>query len=149
MSMNLNLRNILESNKLIGLNFSDWVRNLRIMLRSEKALFVLDEVASEVPPMDGPNEVLENYNRYRNAEEVATCLMLASMSPDLQKQHEHMNAQEIHNINLNSMQSFGSNPTLRTDLNATFRMNTTNGTATNAVKGSKHGKKATCGKKSM
>ena len=45
--------------------------------------------------MDAPNEVLVNYNRYRDVEEVATCLMLASMSPDLQKQHEHMNAQEI------------------------------------------------------
>ena len=45
--------------------------------------------------MDAPNEVLVNYNWYRDAEEVAICLMLASMSPDLQKQHEHMNAQEI------------------------------------------------------
>ena len=35
------------------------------------------------------------YNRYKDAEDMATCLMLASMSPDLQKQHEHMNAQEI------------------------------------------------------
>ena len=93
--MNLNLRSILESNKLSGPNFPDWVRNLRIVLRSEKALFILDEVAPEVPPVDAPNEVLVNYNRYRDAEEVATCLMLASMSLDLQKQHEHMNAQEI------------------------------------------------------
>ena len=95
MSMNLNLRSILESNKLTGPNFPNWVRNLRIVLRSEKALFVLDEVAPEVPPVDASNEILVNYNRYRDAEEVATCLMLASMTPDLQKQNENMNAQEI------------------------------------------------------
>ena len=45
--------------------------------------------------MDALNKVLLKYNRYRDVEEVATCLMLASMSPGLQKQHEHMNAQEI------------------------------------------------------
>ena len=84
MSMNLNLRSILVSNKLTSPNFSDWVRNLWIVLWSEKALFVLDEVAPEVAPVDAPNGVLVNYNRYRNAEEVATYLMLASMSPDLQ-----------------------------------------------------------------
>lgn len=94
MSVNINLRNILESNKLTGLNFPDWLRNVRIVL-SEKILFVLDEVAPEVPPADAPTEVHVAYNRYKNAEDMATYLMLASMSPDLQKQHEHMNAQEI------------------------------------------------------
>ena len=45
--------------------------------------------------MDAPNEVFMAYNRYRDTDEMATCLMLASMSPELQKQHEHMKAQEI------------------------------------------------------
>ena len=45
--------------------------------------------------MDASNEVYMAYNRYTNVEEMATCLMLASMSPELQKQHEHMTAQEI------------------------------------------------------
>ena len=83
MSMNLNLRSILESNKLTGPNFPDWVRNLQIVLRSEMALFVLDEATPEVPVVYALNEVLVYYNRYRDAKEVATCLMLASMSLDL------------------------------------------------------------------
>ena len=83
MSMNLNLRSILKSNKLIDPNFADWVSNVRIVLRSEKILFVLDEVASEVLPVDASNEVLVKYNQYRDAEEVATSLMLASISSDL------------------------------------------------------------------
>ena len=83
MSINMNLRSILESNKLIGPNFLDWLRNLKIVLRSEKLLFILDEAILEVPSVDAPNEVYMAYNRYRDAKEMATCLMLASMSPEL------------------------------------------------------------------
>ena len=86
---------MLESNKLTEPNFLDWLRNLRIVLRSKKILFILDEAIPEVPPMDAPNEVYMAYNRYKDADEMATCLMLAWMSPELQKQHEHLNAQEI------------------------------------------------------
>ena len=45
--------------------------------------------------MDSLNEMFMAYNRYRDVDKMATCLKLASMSPELQKQHEHMNAQEI------------------------------------------------------
>ena len=91
----MNLRSILESNKLTRANFLDWLRNLKIVIWSEKILFVLDEAILEVPPMDALNEVYMAYNKHRDADEMATCLMLASMTPELQKHHEHMNAQEI------------------------------------------------------
>ena len=45
--------------------------------------------------MDALNEVYMAYNRYKDVDEMATYLILAYMSPELQKQHEHMNAQEI------------------------------------------------------
>ena len=64
-------------------NFLDWIRNLRIVLRSEKLLFILNEVIPKVPPVDALNEVYMAYNRYRNAEEMAMYLMLASISLDL------------------------------------------------------------------
>ena len=52
--MNLNLRSILESNKLTGPNFFDWLRNTKIILRSKKILYVLDEAAPELPLSDAP-----------------------------------------------------------------------------------------------
>ena len=83
MSINMNLRSILESNKLIGPNFLDWLRNLKIVLRSEKLLFILDEAISEVPPLDALNDMYMAYNQYRDAEQMATCLMLAFISSEL------------------------------------------------------------------
>ena len=83
MSINMNLRSILESNKLTGSNFHNWLRNLRIVLRSKKLLFILDEAILEVPPMDAPNEVYMAYNKHRDTNEMDSCLMLASMSPEL------------------------------------------------------------------
>ena len=82
--MNMNLRSILGSNKLTKPNFLDWLRNLRIILRSKKILLILDKAAPEVPPVDAPNEVYMTYNQYKDDEEMTTCLMLASMLPDLQ-----------------------------------------------------------------
>ena len=38
---NINLRSLLEANKLTGANYIDWLRNLKIVLRSEKLGYVL------------------------------------------------------------------------------------------------------------
>ena len=37
------LISILESNQLIGLNYKDWFRNLKVVLSSEKLGYVLDQ----------------------------------------------------------------------------------------------------------
>jgi hypothetical protein len=42
-SSNFNLRSILEKEKLTGINFMDWYRNLRTVLRQEHKEFVLTE----------------------------------------------------------------------------------------------------------
>ena len=62
MLMNMIIRSILEYNKLTGPNFLDWLRNLRIVLWSEKILFILHEVAPEIPHVDAPNEVYMAHN---------------------------------------------------------------------------------------
>ena len=43
MSSNVNLRSILDTNKLTKPNFLEWLRNLRIVLKVEKIAYVLDE----------------------------------------------------------------------------------------------------------
>ena len=41
-SNNFSVRSVLEKDKLTGTNFLDWQRNLRIVLRQERKLYVLD-----------------------------------------------------------------------------------------------------------
>ena len=43
------LHSILEKDKLNGTNYSDWVRNLRIVLRADKKETVLDTTIPEEP----------------------------------------------------------------------------------------------------
>ena len=45
------IRSILENDKLNGLNFIDWSRNLRIVLRHEHKLEVLDIPVPEKPTL--------------------------------------------------------------------------------------------------
>ena len=49
------LRSVLEKEKLNGTNFLNWFRNLRIVLKQEKKMYVLDnEVPNETPANNAP-----------------------------------------------------------------------------------------------
>ena len=79
------LRAILEKDKINGTNFTNWYRNLRIVLKQEKRDHVPDN-----PLPDEPNEnaTVAATNAYRRAKDESTdiiCRMLAHMEPDLQK----------------------------------------------------------------
>ncbi|KAJ4822435.1 hypothetical protein Tsubulata_040870 [Turnera subulata] len=79
----LNLRSILDANKLIASNFTHWFRNLKIVLKSEKIAYVLDD---PVPPMlkdDVPAFDQMAYLKHTEDSEDATCIILASMSSEL------------------------------------------------------------------
>ncbi|PKI48816.1 hypothetical protein CRG98_030793 [Punica granatum] len=89
------LRSILDKEKLSGNNFLDWYRNLRIVLIQEKKLYVLEQPLP-APPSD--NATRAERDAYRKHEDDAVsvgCLMLATMDPELQKQHEHMGAYDM------------------------------------------------------
>ncbi|XP_074557545.1 uncharacterized protein LOC141813477 [Curcuma longa] len=91
----LNLRTILDTNKLTGPNFLDWYRNLRIVLKTEKLAYVLDDLLPTSLADDATDDQKLAYQKHLADSELASCIMLASMSPDLQKQHEHMDAYTI------------------------------------------------------
>ncbi|KAJ9545212.1 hypothetical protein OSB04_024919 [Centaurea solstitialis] len=74
---NLSLRSILEKDKLTGSNFLDYEGNLQIVLRHERKWYVLEEPVGEAPPAN------------------ARCLMLATMSPELQTGLMNTNDYEI------------------------------------------------------
>ena len=72
MSMNMNLRSIIESNKLIRPNFLNWLRNIKIVLHFEKILYILDKAALEHSLSDSPTEAFKAYNWHKEAKEMAT-----------------------------------------------------------------------------
>ena len=52
MSSTVNLRSILDANKLTDANFMDWLRNLRIFLKADRVAYVLDGPLPESPAID-------------------------------------------------------------------------------------------------
>ena len=57
------LRSVLESSKLNGTNYADWIRNLRIVLRAEKKEDVLDTPLLEELAEDAPAEEKAAYRK--------------------------------------------------------------------------------------
>ncbi|KAJ9566387.1 hypothetical protein OSB04_002353 [Centaurea solstitialis] len=81
---NLSLRSILEKDKLTGSNFLDWERNLMIVLRHERKWYVLEEPLGEAPPATAPAAARNAHKKHSDDLLDVACLMLATMSPDLQ-----------------------------------------------------------------
>ena len=77
------LARILDTNKLIGTNYKDWFRNLRIILSSEKLTHILDQDAHVLParPSSDQRAVFE---KWMDEDNKVKCYILASMSNDLQ-----------------------------------------------------------------
>ncbi|KAL5575544.1 hypothetical protein UlMin_017243 [Ulmus minor] len=81
---------ILSQNKLIGENFTDWKRNLNIVLTSERHKFVLLEACPPEPAANAAKAIREAYDKWIASDDMARCYMLASMSNVLQQQHQGM-----------------------------------------------------------
>ena len=80
----LSLCSILEKDKLTRTNFLDWECNLRIVLRHERKWYVLEEPVGEAPPANATATVRNAYQNHSNDLVDVGCLMLATMSPELQ-----------------------------------------------------------------
>ena len=64
MSSTMNLRSILDANKLTNANFLDWVRNLRIVLKAERIIYVLDGPLLESTVVDASDEDHNSYQKH-------------------------------------------------------------------------------------
>jgi hypothetical protein len=82
------LCSIVEKDKLNGTNYTDWIRNLRIVLRAEKKKDVLDTPLPEEPADDATAAVKNAYKKACDNNLEVSCLMLACMEPELQMQFE-------------------------------------------------------------
>ena len=95
------LSSILNQNKLTGDNFTDWKRNLLIVLSFEKHKYVLEKECPPVPKENASSEESMAFDNWVNSNEIVCCrYMMASMNNVLQKQHEgYLNARDImHNV---------------------------------------------------
>ena len=73
----------------------DWLRNLRIVLRVENIAYVLDAPLPVSPSIDASVGDQIAYQKHLDDSIIAACIMFASMSSGLQKQHEAMTAYDI------------------------------------------------------
>ena len=80
-STNIFIWSIFDANKLTGPNFLDWYQNLRILLKQEKILYVLESLISHVPNVDALIEVRTKYYHYIGDNEQV--MILAGMSLEL------------------------------------------------------------------
>ena len=92
---NSSIRSILEKEKLIGNNFLDWYRNLRIVLKAKQKFYHLKEPLPEAPPANSTATIRNACTRRVNEQQEVACLMLASMIPELQKNLEDLAAFDV------------------------------------------------------
>lgn len=93
--MSLNLRFILDNNKVTGPNFLDWLLNLMIVLKSKKLRYVLKAPIPHLPTIDVQDTNHKVYQKLVEDSDLVAYVMLASMAPKLLKQHEVMDAYTI------------------------------------------------------
>ena len=76
-------------------NFLDWFRNLRIVLKQERKLYVLDQPIPDEPAANAPRAQRNAYMKHKDDSVDVGYLMLATMVLELQRDLEHMEAYEM------------------------------------------------------
>ena len=76
MTFSLSLHEILNVNKLIGSNYVDWLRNLRIILTQEKVSYILDIPAPDMIGEDAIEEKRATYKIWQDDSVTVKCVIL-------------------------------------------------------------------------
>ena len=76
----------LDENQFSGPNYVDWKRNLIIVLTADKIAHVLNTDSPELALADATEEQRDAFNKWHEADEMAKCYIIASMTSVLQKQ---------------------------------------------------------------
>ena len=94
-AMKAAMSTLFDKYMLNGSNFIDWLRNVRIVLRTESFLHVLDDPIPKAPSIDAPRELHNAYNKYMSQQAQVQGILLASMGSESQCQYEDMNPKDI------------------------------------------------------
>nr|GEX31101.1 hypothetical protein [Tanacetum cinerariifolium] len=92
---NTNIKSILQHEKLTGPNFTNWYRNLRIVLRSEGKLVHLEQPMTHLPCPVASQAAYDAYEALNEAQNEVECIILGSMSPELQRELENYKAYDM------------------------------------------------------
>jgi hypothetical protein len=68
---------------------------VRIVLKQEKMLYVLENLIPNVPTEDAKEEVTNEHQHHVDDDKYIACVILASISLELQRQHANMDAHTI------------------------------------------------------
>ncbi|KZV37535.1 hypothetical protein F511_31974 [Dorcoceras hygrometricum] len=79
---------ILDSKKFTDLNYQDWLRNLNIVLASEKLLYTIEKSPPKEAPADISPEELVTLKQWWDDELKTRCYVMASMSNEMQRRFE-------------------------------------------------------------
>ena len=93
----LNFNAFLEKTKLKddGSNYTDWVRNLRIILIAARKEYVLDAPLGEAPIFPAEQDVMNAWQTHSDDYSLVQCGMLYSLESGLQKRFEQHGAYEM------------------------------------------------------
>ncbi|KAK8491394.1 hypothetical protein V6N11_073720 [Hibiscus sabdariffa] len=83
MANTISLRSLLQKEKLNGINFLDWFRNLRIVLKQERKEYVIEEPVPKEPGANAPRADKDKFKKYMDDMVDVGCLMLATMTPKI------------------------------------------------------------------
>jgi hypothetical protein len=86
---------VLHQNKMNGINFVDWYHNLKIVLKHQKKELVLDAPLPDPPANTATHAERDRYEKKCDESNEVSCLMLVSMTPDLQKRFEDWPAYDM------------------------------------------------------
>nr|GEW69886.1 retrovirus-related Pol polyprotein from transposon TNT 1-94 [Tanacetum cinerariifolium] len=89
------IRSMFEREKLSGNNFNDWFRQLKLVLRVEKKMFVIEQPLTATPAADSNAQVLAEWNVLYDAYNEVACLMLSSMTLELHRKFENYSLYEM------------------------------------------------------
>lgn len=78
-----------------GNNYADWVRTLRIVLKSAKKDYVLDQPLGDSPTPEMAQDIINVFNSRKDDFSVVKKLMLSCMDPVLQNRFERLSTFEI------------------------------------------------------
>ncbi|GJT23334.1 hypothetical protein Tco_0303898 [Tanacetum coccineum] len=89
-------RSMLEKHQLTGPNFNEWLRALKLVVRTEKLQDgFLKYTLATAPPQVSCNQALADWNALFDRHNEVACLMLGTMSPKLYQQFENKSPQEM------------------------------------------------------
>ncbi|KAL0463126.1 UNVERIFIED_CONTAM: hypothetical protein Slati_0200200 [Sesamum latifolium] len=81
---------IMETNKFNGTNYTDWLRNLMVVLNFENQRYVLDKpLPTTLPEGSSPEERL-TFEKWHEDNRKVRSIILASMTNEIQKQYDRL-----------------------------------------------------------